>query len=407
MTTADVVAVGAPPTFRQQVARALGREPAQVEWMPSVTAVEGLLAEGHALPSVVVLSPVIKEIDAFGLAEFVGRRAPGTAVVLVRDRPMNGSLPQAMRAGIRDVVDMTLGTDDLREALNRALKWSAGVRSIRVDAQPEASTLNKGAVISVFSSKGGAGKTFLATGLASVFAAKTKVDVALIDFDLDVGDVLTYFGRDTRRTVEDLMSVGDLTDRDAILASGQKVAEHLWVYAGTTDPGDTVNLSGESAGKVIRALRGTFGAVVVDGPIVFSDPALAAFDLSDAICLISGLDVVGIRHLSRALETLLALDIPKDRFKVVLNRADSKVGLSVQDVERVMKITVDGMIPSSRLVPTALNKGRPVYLDDPKAEVSKSLEVLADKLMALFTADHPRSAETLVAQPKKRRLFNR
>jgi pilus assembly protein CpaE len=407
MNPSDVVAVGAPPTFRQQVARALGREPAQVEWMPSVTAVEGFLSEGHSQPNVVVLSPVIKEIDAFGLAEFVGRRAPGTAVVMVRDRPMNGSLPQAMRAGIRDVVDMTLGTEDLREALNRALKWSAGVRSIRVDAAPEAST-HKGGVVSVFSSKGGAGKTFLATGLATVFAAKAGTDVAVADFDLDVGDVLTYFGRDTKRTVEDLMAVGDMTDRDSILSAGLKVGNNLWAYAGASDPADVTNISGESAGKVIRALRGQFGVVVVDGPIVFSDAALAAFDLSDAICLISGLDVVGIRHLSRALETLLALDIPRDRFRVVLNRADSKVGLAVEDVERVMKVKIDAMIPSSRLVPTSLNKGRPVYLEDPKAEVSKSLESFATKLMTLFPGEQGRSsAEAIVAKPKKRGLFNR
>jgi pilus assembly protein CpaE len=202
--------------------------------------------------------------------------------------------------------------------------------------------------------------------------------------------------------------VGDMTDRDSILSAGQKVGDHLWVYAGASDPADVTNISGESAGKVIRALRGQFGVVVVDGPIVFSDAALAAFDLSDAICLISGLDVVGIRHLSRALETLLALDIPRDRFKVVLNRADSKVGLAVEDVERVMKVKIDGMIPSSRLVPASLNKGRPVYLEDPKAEVSKGLEVFATKLMTLLPGEPARSnAETLVAKPKKRGLFNR
>src|SRR5437773_913008 len=83
------------------------------------------------------------------------------------------------------------------------------------------------------------------------------------------------------------------------------------------------------------------------------------------------------------------------------NRADSKVGLAVEDVERVMKIKVDALIPSSRLVPTCLNKGRPVYLEDPKAEVSKSLEAFATRLMALMPVQPHRSvAEPIVAQPK-------
>ena len=93
MNQFDVVAVGAPPTFRQQVARALERDPSQVEWMPSVTAAEAFLSEGRGTASVLALSPSVKEADAFGLADFVTRRAPATAVILVRERPMNGLLP--------------------------------------------------------------------------------------------------------------------------------------------------------------------------------------------------------------------------------------------------------------------------------------------------------------------------
>jgi pilus assembly protein CpaE len=87
--------------------------------------------------------------------------------------------------------------------------------------------------------------------------------------------------------------------------------------------------------------------------------------------------VVGVKHLSKALDTLLTIGLPRERFRVVLNRADSKVGLDAADVERVMKIRVDAMIPSSRLVPTSLNKGRPVVLDDPNSEVSQSVTQLA------------------------------
>ena len=75
-----------------------------------------------------------------------------------------------------------------------------------------------------------------------------------------------------------------------------------------------------------------------------------------------GHDVVGVRHLSLALQTFLSLGFPRERFRVVLNRADSKVGLSPLDVERVMKVKVDTQIPSSRLVPVSLNRGEPVVV---------------------------------------------
>src|SRR2546425_5737300 len=116
MTDSRVVTVGAPLTFRQQVARALGMDPDTVEWMPTVAAAEGSMGEGDKTPSVVVLSPSVKELDAFALAEFFGRTSPTTAVLLVRDRALNGTLPAAMRAGIRDVVDLSRGNNDLREA---------------------------------------------------------------------------------------------------------------------------------------------------------------------------------------------------------------------------------------------------------------------------------------------------
>jgi DNA-binding NarL/FixJ family response regulator len=121
VTEASVVAVGTPQSFRQQIARALELEADEVGWVQSATAAEELLINAYAPVDVLVLSPEVKEPDALGLAEFVGRTSPGTAIVLVRDHTWNGLLPAAMRAGIRDVVDMTQGTDELREAVERAV----------------------------------------------------------------------------------------------------------------------------------------------------------------------------------------------------------------------------------------------------------------------------------------------
>ena len=118
---------------------------------------------------VLVLSPEVKEPDALGLAEFVGRQAPGTAIVLVRDHTWNGLLPAAMRAGIRDVVDMTQGTEELRDAVERAIVWASNLRSVGVSMSTGHQS-QRGRIISVFSSKGGAGKTFLTTNLAAAIA---------------------------------------------------------------------------------------------------------------------------------------------------------------------------------------------------------------------------------------------
>jgi pilus assembly protein CpaE len=407
VTEVSVVAVGTPQSFRQQIARALELEGDEVGWVQSATAAEELLINAYAPIDVLVLSPEVKEPDALGLAEFVGRTAPSTAIVLVRDHTWNGLLPAAMRAGIRDVVDMTQGTDELREAVERAVAWAANLRSATVGARPDGQKVRRGSIVSVFSSKGGSGKTFLTTNLAVSIGQMTGQDVAVVDLDVDMGDVFTYFGREPSASITDLMELGEGADSEQIRRVGVEVAPHTWAFGAPPDPAAEAP-AGEAVGKFLRSIRSEFDYVVVDASVDYSDSALVCFDLSDMICLVTGLDVVGVKHLSKALDTLLTIGLPRERFRVVLNRADSKVGLDAADVERVMKIRVDAMIPSSRLVPMSLNKGRPVVLDDPGSEVSQAVAQLAIRFSGV---DQGADGELLAVgagdAQKKKGLFGR
>jgi pilus assembly protein CpaE len=397
-----VYAVGTPQSFRQTLARALEVETDGIGWVQSATAAEEALINGDSPIDVLVLSPEVKEPDALGLAEFVGRSAPGTAIVMVRDHTWNGLLPAAMRAGIRDVVDLTQGSEELRDAVERAISWAQNLRS--ADMREQASPNERGRIISVFSSKGGTGKTFLTTNLASAIAEVTGQDTAVVDLDFDMGDVFTYFGTEPSSNIVDLMLLGEGGTRDEIRAQGRKLGDHLWGYGAPSDP-TAETPAGEQIGKFLRAIRSAFTYVVVDASVDYSDSALVCFDLSDDICLITGLDVVGVKHLSKALDTLLAIGLPRTRFRVVLNRAGSKVGLDAADVERVMKIQVDAMLPSSVLVPMSLNKGRPVVLEEPSSDVAGAVRSLAERFVEATPAGEP---EPLDANGRKKfRLFAR
>jgi pilus assembly protein CpaE len=407
VTEASVVAVGTPQSFRQQIARSLELEADEVGWVQSATAAEEMLIQAYAPVDVLVLSPEVKEPDALGLAEFVGRTAPGTAIVLVRDHTWNGLLPAAMRAGIRDVVDMTQGTDELREAVERAVAWASNLRSATHAAMGDGTArVRRGHIISVFSSKGGSGKTFLTTNLAVAIAQVTGEDVAVVDLDVDMGDVFTYFGREPSASITDLMALGEGGTSDEIRGVGVEVAPHTWSFGAPPDPAAEAP-AGEAVGKFLRSIRSEFDYVVVDASVDYSDSALVCFDLSDMICLVTGLDVVGVKHLSKALDTLLTIGLPRERFRVVLNRADSKVGLDAADVERVMKIQVDAMIPSSRLVPTSLNKGRPVVLDEPSSEVSQSITSLAVRFSGVDGPEATGEQFAMAAADSRKRRFGR
>ena len=363
-----------------------------------MTAAEELLTRGEAGTDVLVLSPKVKEPDAFGFSRFVNRRSPATAVVMVRDQPLNGKISDAMRAGVRDIVDLSQGGQDLREALERAIAWSGNVRTAGGEAtRPDR---ERGVVVSVFSSKGGTGKSFISSNLSAAIASQGSTEVALVDFDIEIGDVFSYFGKEARGTLQDLLGAAGSDDRDAIVAVGTELEKGIIGFGGPPEPG-AAPLPGENIGVLLRTLRDVFPFTVVDCPASYSDHALAALELSDVIYLMATLDIVGLRHLSVALNTLVSLGLPRDRMRVVLNRSDSKVGLSPDDVLRVLKFEVDAMIPSSRLVPTALNKGRPVVLDEPKSNVSKSIIALAGKVLAM------RAAAPLPSAHAGRRLFSR
>jgi pilus assembly protein CpaE len=397
-----VIAVGTPQTFRAALARSLEVELDAVGWVQSVVAAEELLSDSDSSAHVLVLSPEVRESDALGLAEFVGRVAPMSAIIVVRDKSWNGLLPAAMRAGIRDVVDLTRGTDELREAVERAIVWTDNVSNVL--GQRASSPKQRGSVVSVFASKGGVGKTFLTTNLGAALADISKQETAVIDLDVNMGDVFSYFGREPVKDMEELISLGEGADRETLFANGTKLDEHLWGFGAVPDPSASPP-SGEAVGKFLRVLRENFAFVVVDASAAYTDLALACFDLSDAVCLVAMLDVVGVKHLSKALETLLTVGVPRERFRIVLNRADSRVGLDVADVERVMKIKVDAMIPSSRLVPTCLNKGRPVVLEVPNSDVSSSIFRLASRFVG--TPSDKEGELAMAPSEAKRRLFKR
>lgn len=373
-----VAAVGGPPTFRPTIARALGAAPERIDWLADVAAAEAETRNEQGSYAMLVLSPLIDESDAAELARVLTRRAPGTAVVVVRDQPPDGALPRLVRAGVRDVVDLSRGAGELEEALRRALDWSDRVRSIGAQGDHEP----QGHIVSVFSTKGGTGKTFLATNLAAAIAARTGSQTAIIDLDLDFGDVFAYYGKDPRRSLQEATSeVVRGAHLDDLVGFGTELAEHLTGFGSPPDP-SAEEISAEAMSELFRAMRSTFPFTVVDATCDYSDHVLAALDQSDEVCLITALDVISVRHLSMGMHTLESLGVPRERMRVVLNRADSKVELTPGDIERALGIEVYARIPSSLAVPRSINRAQLLWFDDPRSSVAKSIGDLADRVVA-------------------------
>ena len=392
-----VLALGSPPDFRREVANAFDAPAESVAWFADVNEAQMALDLSGEPFDVIAVSSSVGHQATVDLADHIRSATPTTAVVVVRNGADADEVTSLVHAGVRDIVDIYRGTDELRDALRRAMSWSTSLRSTKQSSESDSDS-DTGQVITVFSSKGGTGKTFLSTSLA-VAIAQMGIDVALIDSDVAMGDVFSYFGAEPRTSFYDVLSLNGKVDRRTLGTFGSPLVEHLWAFGSPADVA-AQQVTQDSMTRTLRAFKQAFPYTVVDVAAGYGDEVLAALDQSDVVLLLSQLDVVGIKHLSKAMETLSYIGVPSERMMFVLNRADSKVGLEPSDVERVMGFKADVMIPSSRAVPAALNGGRPVLLDDPKSPVSVAIRALAAKLGARLSAN----ASSDTAPLKKKRF---
>jgi pilus assembly protein CpaE len=378
MTEPRIVAVGGGPSFPVDVARAMGGSADAIPWLPSPSSAQRAMTDGQQGFDVVVLAPSVNDDEAIALAEFAAKESPTTAVLLVRDVPVDGSFPRLVRGGVRDVVDLTRGKSEFRDAMHRAVEWAAGMRGT---ASFNRSAGRAGVIVSIFSTKGGTGKTFLACNLAAALAEKSRSTVGLLDLDHDLGDVFAYFGGEPSRTLQELLDQDGATDAQAIAQLGTPLAKGITGFGSRPDP-RAEPIPGAAMARFLGKLRVAFPFSVIDATCEYSDHVLSALDLSDAICLVSGLDAIGVRHLSMAMQTLENLGVRRDRLRYVVNRADRKVSLEVQDVERLLGIQVDGRISSSPLVPRSINRAKLLWFDERRSDVAREIDALANRLMA-------------------------
>lgn len=334
---------------------------------------------------VVVLGPSVDITAGLHLAETMRLTRPSLGVVLVRRRVDTSILAEALRAGVREVVEER-DLSGIHDAVRRALDISWAMRHSN-GAVAEEPNGHRGTLITVFAAKGGCGKTTVATNLAALIADSGAGSVCLVDLDLAFGDVAITMQLLPQHTIDDAVAIGPALDHAAVRSLLTQHSSGVRALAAPLQPDAREHISADLVGRVLDLLLDDFDYVIVDTPPAFDDHVLQAFDHSDLLLLLATLDVPALKNLKLTLETLELLNYSKDRWRILLNRADSKVGLSVSDVEKALRIPISGQIPSSRDVPASINKGVPIVLDDPRHSVSQALRRFAEQHITVSTDD--------------------
>lgn len=328
----------------------------------------------------IVLGPTVDIADAAGVASRYRTTRPEVGIVLQRTDVDAGVLTEALRAGVREVVpatDQTALVESVRrsEELGRAL----ASRHHEQDAQET----NLGRVITVFSAKGGCGKTTISTNLGAALADRGRRSVVIVDLDLAFGDVAIAMQLFPSHTIADAVPLGEANlDFGALQLLLTPHSAGLTTLVAPVEPGAAETIPAALVTRILELLRENFDYVIIDTPPAFDDQVLAAFDLSDSVVLLATLDIPALKNLKLTLETLDLLNYPRERWKIVLNRSDSKVGLAISEVEKTLRTAITAQVPSSRDVPASINRGVPIVLDDAKHPVSIAIKQFAERDIA-------------------------
>jgi len=331
---------------------------------------------------VLVLGPSYAEGPGLSAAGRLLRAHPEISAVMVVDELSTELLQKAIRTGINDVITVP---SELGEAVERAVENLSALPVQPLAPAPEVDG-GMGRITTVFSTKGGSGKSVIAANLAVVLAQRSDKPVVLVDADLQFGDVAVMLKLTPQNTIVDAVSA--LHRLDAQLLRSLLVTHErsgLLVLPAPTEPAFADQVSASAMVKILEVLRSFCAHVIVDTPSHFTDVVLSILEESDDIVLVAGMDIPNIKNVKIGLQTLRLLDMASSKLKLVLNRANAKVKLDVTEVERTLQLKADSLVPSDVVVPRSVNKGIPVVFDAPKSGVARSMEQLAD----LFTVGAP------------------
>lgn len=332
------------------------------------------------IPDAMVLTSAVPLASSMALAREVTTVRPDVDLVLVAATDKEIML-DAMRAGIRDVAS---SIDD--PALLAGLRARLDARApavpgdpLKLAAKPMTPVDFRSRTITVLSPKGGVGKTSISTNLAVALAQQSPMEVVLVDLDLQFGDVSTVLDLRPSHTLEDAFGPG--AHDNLLLKTYLTVHEAgFFVLCGAESPAANDHVTSEQVTALVRQLQEQFRYVVIDTAAGIDEATLGAIEASDDAVLVTTMDIACLRSVRKEIELLGELSLMPASRHVVLNFADKQSGLKVKDVEALVGVPVDVVLPRAKEVPVASNKGVPLVLSSRSNPFAKSVKGLAKKI---------------------------
>ncbi|MDQ4501876.1 AAA family ATPase [Sinomonas sp. ASV322] len=396
--------VTAEPDFDQRIRLAAAGLPGtlqtfRADFLPSTIDEMFVQLVGEPL-EVLVLGPDLASSDVLNFAAAVDVRSPHVSVVYAADASPDLALA-AMRSGVRDLV--TPGADV--EALRVHLEQAASAAAYRLaNSSPAAmsggvghQSRGRGRVIAVMSPKGGVGKTTIATNIAVGLAKSSPMSVVIVDLDLQFGDVASGLMMNPDHSIVDAVKgpMDALSLKTYLMPHSTK----LYALCAPLNPADADRVSSEQVSDLVSRLAAEFQYVVIDTSPGLGEHVLAALDQATDVVWVCGMDLPSIKGLKSGLDILGELDMLPEHRHVVVNMADRKSGITVQDIEATISVPVDVILSRSRALPLSTNRGIPALQDSLHDSTVKALRRLVERFQPSWQdRDHRQTHRRVVFQ---------
>lgn len=323
----------------------------------------------EALPTIVIIDISKKPDAGLELISKISAKNISTKILVTSSGYNAETIVKVMRHGAGEFLPKPI----IKEALFRA------INKLNEQAHGQNIENKKCRVITTFSNKGGIGKTSIAANLALELASTTKEKVALVDLNLQLGDVTTFLDLKPSFDISYMVQNLPKIDETFLLSTLERYKDtSLYVLADPPYLEQSKDISAKQIGELIEALKQTFAYIVVDTSATFDEKTISALDHSDLILLITIVNLPAIRNCQRCLDLFERLGYVKEKTKIVLNRYMENDEIKVEDVESVLARPVYWKIPNNYFtIISAINKGVPVNAINPDSNISKSYRDLA------------------------------
>lgn len=340
-------------------------------------AVVGEVLEAQGPFDVLVAGPSLGTRSGLQRLRLIREDLPAMSVVLAFSRRPDASLRDIVSTGAIDLLQLPVEDKELTESLQRAVELAEVARPV-VAAVPAvqpaaASPEGPGTIFTIASATGGCGKTFYATNLAYFLTRYTQKRVCIVDLDLQFGEVSTALRLRPKYTIFDALQREEGEDSDLAAHIEEYTVAHetgVSVLAAPREPSEADRITPPDITKVLEAVRQRYDYVIVDTPPQLAETVLVAFDMSDLLYVMATLDLPSVRNMSVFLSTLDRLKVPTDHLRLILNKAETDVGIDVEQVTKLFPQGFESILPYAKEVSRSINLGMPVMAASPTAEIS-------------------------------------